>query len=132
MEAKNLLWTDINYDTLELTFKCGKNAKVNRPFPITEKVSKILHGVDMKGNSVFQNISNDSLYQYVKHRLTKLKLKHLTVYGLRHSFASRLSKSGVNVFLIQKLMGHADIKTTSGYVNSDKKELIVALRCANF
>jgi len=132
MEAKNLKWTDIDYDKLEIVLRCGKNAKISRIFPMTDKVSKILHNMTMRGHSVFQNIGNDSLYQYTMHRLRKVSIKNRSPYGWRHSFASRLSKAGVNVFLIQKLMGHYDIKTTSGYVHSEKNELIEALLCANY
>ena len=132
MEAKNLKWTDIDHDKLEITLRCGKNAKVKRIFPMTNSVSKILHQINMKGDVVFNNISNDSLYQYISHRLVKLNIKGITPYGIRHTFASRLSNAGVNVFLIKMLMGHADIKTTSIYVHAEKKELHEALKSAKF
>lgn len=132
MEAKNLTWNDINYDKRELLLKCAKNAKIARAFPITDKVSSLLHSIDMNGLNVFGNITNDQLYQYAKHRLKKLNLDHLTVYGLRHSFASRLSSKKVNVFLIQQLMGHSDLRTTKGYVKIEKNELIEALKFSSF
>ena len=60
-----------------------------------------------------------------------LKFDHLTVYGLRHSFASRMSSSGLNAFDIKYLMGHAKIETTLNYVHEDKKVLIQKMNHVN-
>lgn len=53
---------------------------------------------------------------YVNEVLTKLcekyKLPRITVHGLRHSCASLLFAAGVDVKVVQKLLGHAHIETT--------------------
>lgn len=41
----------------------------------------------------------------------------ITIHGLRHTFASLLAMSGVSIFVIQKLLGHQDIKTTMRYAH---------------
>lgn len=35
-----------------------------------------------------------------------------TIHALRHTFASRLLKSGIEISVVSKLLGHADINTT--------------------
>jgi len=47
---------------------------------------------------------------------------------LRHHYATRLTRAGANPFVLQKLMGHASIKTTQRYVNMDLSDLVEASR----
>jgi len=41
----------------------------------------------------------------------------VTPHLLRHTYASELANRGVNLKVIQELMGHADIRTTSRYAH---------------
>ncbi len=60
---------------------------------------------------------------FVSERLTgkmpsfikKYKLEHMTVYGLRHSYASLCSAEGVPPEVLHILMGHSDFDTTRKY-----------------
>ncbi len=127
VEAKNLKWTDIDYDNNEIIFNCGKNSSINRKFPMTNSISKILHSLKVDSLYVFtegkKQINNDALYHYAKSRLKSLGFNHISIYGIRHSFAERLAKANVSPFYIQKLMGHSDMKTTMGYLHDDKNNL---------
>ena len=49
--------------------------------------------------------------------------KHITPHILRHSFASNLLERGVDLFQVQKLLGHERIETTSIYLHSSLEEL---------
>ncbi len=47
--------------------------------------------------------------------LEKAEIEDFTFHGLRHTFATRLAQSGVDLYKISKLLGHKDIKTTQRY-----------------
>ena len=50
----------------------------------------------------------------------------ITPYQLRHTFATICVERGINVFLLQQLMGHSDIAMTRRYTDINGKELEMA------
>ena len=49
--------------------------------------------------------------------------RRVTTHCLRHSFASHLIENGVDIKIIQELMGHNSIKTTEIYSHVVMKKL---------
>lgn len=50
-------------------------------------------------------------------------LNDLRIHDLRHSFASALVNEGIPIYEVQKLLGHADIKTTERYAHLSMERL---------
>ncbi|MCL5018874.1 MAG: site-specific integrase [Patescibacteria group bacterium] len=63
-------------------------------------------------------------YQFHQ-RLNRLgiKRKYLTPYSLRHSFITRMLEEDVNIFKIQKIVGHRDLRTTAHYTHLTTKDI---------
>lgn len=51
--------------------------------------------------------------------MPSLKHKHLTVHSLRHTTAVHLLRAGVEINVIKAWLGHADVSTTSAYLDLD-------------
>ena len=53
--------------------------------------------------------------------------KRVSCHTFRHSFATHLLENGVNIRVVQELMGHADVKTTEIYTHVMEKDLSAVL-----
>ena len=49
--------------------------------------------------------------------------KRVSSHTFRHSFATHLLEDGVNIRVVQELMGHADVKTTEIYTHVMDKNI---------
>ena len=59
-----------------------------------------------------------------KSAMRKAKInKSVGIHGLRHSYATHLLECGTDMFFIQKLLGHKDIKTTEIYAKVSNRQL---------
>lgn len=80
-------------------------------------------------NNYNQPFVSDTLSRNMPRFLNRHKeLKHLTVYGLRHSFATHCKELGMEAEVLAKLMGHTEYETTQKYyIHVSKKRKVDAL-----
>lgn len=146
-DIRNLRFRDIEWDQREIFVRKSKNLK-DRIVPITSNKlynwlrvayycrkgvpfqgtcgpdEYVVQGV--KGKRVNAEIMGDTLRRCLKHAGIVKKWPH--IHMLRHTCATmflrgKVNQRGMDLRLIQELLGHASIKTTEKYAHVDKTHL---------
>jgi site-specific recombinase XerD len=133
-ECTNLTLDDVDFENDIIHVIAGKGNK-DRLVPISDVLKPYL--VDYLENwraSVTSNrffatkktgeISHQTINRTLHETTYKIGWKKkVTCHILRHSFASFLVAKNVNVVKISKLLGHADVRTTSVYMHTNTQDL---------
>lgn len=131
-EVVRLKISDINISSKSVLVKAGKGQK-DRYTLLSQNSIELLEVYLQKKSPCqggFRGLNKDYLFTGIKNHLSQRSAqkifsqallaasvqKKATCHSLRHSFATHLLESGVDVRYIQKLLGHNSIKTTEIYL----------------
>jgi integrase/recombinase XerD len=117
---------NINKNSIKVT-KSKTSAGENRTVFLSQNTMNLFqdylidfHGFDVDSNYVFiklkgknrgKQLDRSSVESLIKRVRKKTGIK-FTPHMLRHSFATELHEKGVEISIIQKLLGHAQVQTT--------------------
>lgn len=119
----------------------GKGNK-ERTIPLNEEVALVVEKYIAKRpkvvtSSLFvsklgKGLSARSVYHLIKSYLKRAGISRgddgrLGVHSLRHSFGASLLNKGVNLVVIQELLGHTKLETTRRYLHINKADLRTAV-----
>ena len=132
-EIINLRWEDIDLDELKIKILNGKggkdrtvyfNCRLKNTLLDYRKITKNYEGSLIRG-SFGKKITSTSLHNTVS-RIFKesgIYRKGLTIHSLRHTYAERLRKKGVDINTIKTLLGHESLETTDIYLHTSLVDL---------
>jgi len=129
-EILNLRWQDVDLFRKIITVRKTKN-KVPKVIPLNQSAYKLLlrrnKVVNMPGY-VFATrngtrISKRNLHREFVNALKKAEITNFRFHDLRHTFATRLVQSGIDLYSVARLLGHRDITTTQRYAHHSPESL---------
>ena len=120
-EILELKWLDIDFRRKIVTILKTKSQK-KREIPIGNGISRLLLRKRKHPDSSYVFCQEDgsrigSFRKAFKTALKKAGIEDFTFHDLRHTFASHLVMSGVDLKTIQEIMGHGSFKTTLRYAH---------------
>lgn len=134
-EILNLKWTDVDLFRKAMVVLKTKNMEP-RTIPMTQTVVDLLltksKVVTMSGyifaTSSGKKLGPRNLQREWYNALDKAKIKNFRFHDLRHTFATRLVQSGIDVYAVAKLMGHKDLTSTQRYAHHSTESLRDSVR----
>ena len=142
-EAARLTWGAIDTEKGIITYSDTKMAggTKSRVVPMTARVKGLFESMDAgeKGDLIFPDMKgrvqgkiSHSFYRVVN----DLKLNEgvtdprdkVVFHTLRHTYASRMVQAGVDLYPVQKLLGHSVSKMTERYSHLSNDTLVLAVK----
>lgn len=133
-EFCNLKWQDLNFETREVTVLEGKGGK-NRITMMDDVARKYLleYKKTVKGvceyafasryRGQYKKKDEASVWKLLKVIGKRAGVEDVHPHKFRHTFATALYKRGMDIRMIQRLLGHSNIQTTLIYIDSDTESL---------
>lgn len=130
-ELTNLRLKDLSIDKKEAWVRKGKGSK-DRFFKISDLLINDLQKYisTLKENEEFlfpgknNTLTTRNIQKIIGRAASKANIsKRVSPHKLRHSYATHLLEAGVDIRIIQELLGHANLSTTEIYTHVSKEQL---------
>jgi len=131
-EIVHLRWNQVDLENREVEVIKTKSGK-KRIIPISRELYDVL--TELSGS----NKGSEFVFQYAdpktgtkrhlryfrrafENACRRAGIKGITFHDLRHTFASRLVRKGVDLITVKDLLGHSSVKTTERYSHSNREQ----------
>jgi integrase len=117
-EVAAVTWDDLCTGKLRVRGKGNKERWVPVPARTLVALRGMLDGNDSIHKRLFP-LSPGRIWTILREASADAGIETVTPHDLRRTYATRLLSSGVDLATVQRLMGHANPKTTAGYDRRD-------------
>ena len=124
-ELLGLEWSRVDLDQRTIRILNAKSEAGRRVIPMNATVHSLLSDLAKSATSPLVFPSNRKpgeklldLKKGFKKAVQLAGIPHIRFHDLRHSFATRLIRAGVDIITVQKLLGHSKITMTERYAHS--------------
>ncbi len=121
-EILSLKWQDVDMDQRLVLVRYSKSKKP-RYIPINDTLLQVLKDVPRWDDCEYVFANPDTHTRWVDSKVAwaytirRSKVKNFRFHDLRHTFASRLVQSDVQIQAVQELLGHATLEMTQRYAH---------------
>jgi len=120
-EILNLKWRDVDFQNNLIVLTDTKSGKA-REIPLNKILREVLSGVPrhLKSDYVFCNQEGKPYRQLrasFRNALRRAGISDCTFHDLRHTFASHMVMSGVDINTLREILGHSTITMTQRYAH---------------
>jgi len=124
-ELLGLEWSRVDLDRRMIRILNAKSEAGKRDIPMNATVHSLLSDLAKRATSPLVFPSNRKpgeklldLKKGFKKAVQLAGISHIRFHDMRHSFATRLIRAGVDIITVQKLLGHSKITMTERYAHS--------------
>lgn len=90
-----------------------KSAHSVRDIPLSDELLSILRLLPRPHDDILHGVTRKMFADALQTALDRAQLPRITLHGLRHTMAATAAEDGVQVKILQSLMGHAHYQTTA-------------------
>jgi len=133
-EILKLKWEDVDLDQKIIFVRNSKNNEA-REIPVNNFLTTVLKDVKVRSPYVFCREDGKpygSVRKSFENALRKAGIKNCCFHDLRHTFASHLVMSGVDLITVKELLGHKTIKMTLRYAHLSQSHKRGAIECLKY